>query len=125
MQYAAYGRINNGTPSLKCNNDDIIKVRVGLITVDEAIFGGLPWAESTTKNYLYNNQNYWTMSPMVFGTFHEAEMFVVWMNGSLYDDGSSNVQKEYGTRPVINLSADVTLTGSGTMDDPYVVEGAE
>ena len=31
----------------------------------------------------------------------------------------------YNIRPVINLSADVTLTGTGTMSDPYVVEGAE
>ena len=32
---------------------------------------------------------------------------------------------EYGVRPVINLKADVQLTGTGTANDPYVVVGAE
>ena len=27
-----------------------------------------------------------------------------------------------GIRPVINLSSDVVLTGSGTMNDPYTVQ---
>lgn len=38
---------------------------------------------------------------------------------------SSKLDYGSGIRPVINLKADITLTGSGTATDPYVVEGAE
>ena len=32
-----------------------------------------------------------------------------------------NVNADRGIRPVINLKEDVTITGSGTTTDPYVV----
>ena len=35
------------------------------------------------------------------------------------------VSSSHGIRPVINLKANVTLTGTGTKDNPYIVEGAE
>lgn len=35
-----------------------------------------------------------------------------------------NVPFTNGVRPVINLSSDVTLSGSGIISDPYIVVGA-
>ena len=122
IYYAAYERIlANHQPTLKCNNTiDLYTIKVGLITADEVSMAG-----GTTINnsdyYLYIGQNYWTMSPYYYG--NNANVFVV------YSDGHSNANyvswSGLGVRPVINLKANVTVTGIGTMDDPYVVEGAE
>jgi len=73
-------------------------------------------------NYLTSDNSYWTMSPgwndggdvtMLVG---DSDNFVAF---SRYVNGSS------GIRPVINLNADLLFTGSGTIDDPYVVAGFE
>ena len=53
-------------------------------------------------------------------TYWGASVFFVRgsSGGAIYDGVAHNA---YGLRPVINLKADVTITGSGTMTDPYVV----
>ncbi len=119
--YAAYGRLvsssSNVNPSFKCSNSsDLLKIPIGLITADEVVMAGLPWNGSTTSNYLYTGQHYWTMSPyycpsaIVFGVTS-----VGWLN-------STRVSVEYGVRPVINLKADIQFSGgNGTSSNPYVV----
>ena len=49
-------------------------------------------------------------------------MFAVYSFGNLYS--LDYVITALGIRPVINLKADVTLTGSKTTTDPYKVERA-
>ena len=73
---------------------------------------------NNTGYYLYTGQNYWTMSPYYFDdTF--AGVFHVNSNGNF---GYYLANYAYGVRPVINLSADVTISsGDGTMNNPYVV----
>ena len=95
------------TVSGKGNNDLIYPV--GLITSDEVVLSG---------GWLYTGENYWTMSPYAAT---DATMFSVYSNGSL---SYNRVNLAYGVRPVINLKADVSLTGTGTASDPYVVVGA-
>ena len=55
------------------------------------------------------------MSPF---TYPNTGMIIVYSNGFLVNDNVSSIS---GIRPVINLRADVTLTGSGTTTDPYTV----
>ena len=43
-------------------------------------------------------------------------------SGKLYADG--NVHGTTGVRPVINLRADVEITGEGTSTNPFKVVGA-
>ena len=123
FHYAAYERLyTNKTPTLECSNtNDIYTTKVGLITADEVSMAGGVGETANQSYYLYTGQNYWTMSPYSYFS-GIAYVFTVWSGGDL---GSYGVHSPIGVRPVINLSADVTLTGSGTMDDPYVVEGAE
>ena len=126
FEYAVLGRIGGGSPSLDCGDADVLSVdngrltySIGLITADEAMYGGIPWGGSTISNYLYTEQTYWTMSPSRFyaGT-SQAYVFVVNSTGSL--DGWT-VNRVNGVRPVINLKADTQFTGTGTSDDPYTV----
>ncbi|MDE5539345.1 MAG: hypothetical protein K2J20_02540, partial [Bacilli bacterium] len=67
--------------------------------------------------YLYSSQEYWTMSPSSFSNFYAFVLCVHFNNGI----ESKMVSGSGGLRPVINLKADVTITGSGTENDPYEV----
>ena len=118
--YAPYERIvSTHQPTLKCSNtNDIYTTKVGLITADEVMFAG-GTTSSNSSYYLYTGQYYWTMSPYDFTSDGYAYVFRVTSAGQL---GGNNVDwTGPGVRPVINLSVDVTLTGSGTATDPYVV----
>ncbi|CDF12346.1 unknown [Mycoplasma sp. CAG:776] len=80
--------------------------------------GGLPWNGTTASNYLYTGQAYWTMTPYRVDSLGGVDVFSVDSTGALH---SSFVDSMFGVRPVINLSADVKVTGSGTAGDPFVV----
>ena len=116
--YAAYERRRNGTPSFECSNSlDLYTAKIGLITADEVMYAG---AAGTTTNYgyyLYTGNHYWTMSP--YRHSGNANVFSVWWDG--YLTNSIGVYTAYGVRPVISLSTNNTITGSGTISDPYVV----
>ncbi len=117
IYYAAYERRENGTPSYECSNtNDLYTTKIGLITADEVIYAG-----GTSSNnygyYLYTGNSYWTMSPSYFsGSL--AYVFRVDSNGSLIHN---SVYRTRGVRPVISLSTNNAITGSGTISDPYVV----
>ena len=132
-EYQSYTRIFNSTPSLNCQTEDIYTTSgnnignkaltqpIGLISADEAMLGGIPnWNGSNSNNYLYTSQDYWTMSPSIFGSGN-AGVLKVNLNGSF---STSRVDVSWGIRPVINLKADVSLTGSGTTTDSFKVVGA-
>ena len=135
IYYAGYGRLvqnsSSVNPTFKCSNSNDLYTTsssskgnkkltnpIGLITADEVVMGGLPWSGSTTSNYLYTGQHYWTMSPYYFFSAGYAYVFIVYSSGLLSNSGVHNA---WGVRPVINLSADVKVTGSGTSSDPFVV----
>ena len=126
--YAAYDRRNGGA-SLQCSDVDILSQDngrlpnpIGLVTSDEVILTGITWDNANTESYLYTGQNYWTMSPHYFGG--SAVVFIVWLDGCL-GSGAANVDwTGSGVRPVINIRADVSLTGSGTSTNPFKVVGA-
>lgn len=59
-----------------------------------------------------------TMTPFEYGGY-KASVFVMNSDGSL---GSNLVTAVNGIRPVINLDSTVNVTGSGTIDDPYVID---
>ena len=128
---ASWSWLSTQNPTLKCSqlSNDMFTVSgsskgnkalanpVGLITADEVVFAGGKGGTNNSSYYLYTGQNYWTMSPFDFYDGH-ADVFFVHSNGNL---NYSNVYGAIGVRPVINLSADVKVTGSGTSSDPFVV----
>ena len=125
-------RISNSSPSLTCQTEDIYTTSgsgtgnkaltqpIGLISADEAMFAGIPWwaNESNTNNYLYTDNSYWTMSPDHFSSSYAYML----LTGSSI--GFSSTSYTAGVRPVINIRADVQITGSGTSIDPFIVVGA-
>ena len=133
--YSAYIRLASGkNPSYKCTDtqdlyttsgsskgNKALSNPIGLISADEVAFaGGVVGSSSNSSYYLYNNANYWTMSPCGFGD-GTAYVFVV------NDDGNLdywNVASTIGIRPVINIRSNVELTGTGSQNDPFKVVGA-
>ena len=127
--YDAYIRlVTNKTPTFECqNSSDLFTVSssnkgnksltypIGLITADEISYaGGVNGAATVNYDYyLYTGEFYWTMSP-----FNYVSMFSMDSNGRINHADMNDVS---GVRPVINLKADVTISGSGTTSDPYTI----
>ena len=115
------------TPNLVCNRDGngkgIVSSYVGLITYDEVVLLGGYYNNSNKAYFVYYNSNdvwlvTWTMSP----GGQSEETSYIWSipwNGSI---DYYNVESTSKFRPVINLKSTVTVTGTGTSTDPYVVE---
>ena len=127
IYYASYDR-RNGKASLQCHDDDILSQDngklpnpIGLVTSDEAVLTGITWNNANTGSYLYTGQTYWTMSPYYYSG--NALVFYVYSDGHLNSDSLISWPVP-GVRPVINLRADVQLTGSGITSDPFKVVGA-
>ena len=119
IYYKAYERlITNKTPSFECSNTlDLYTTKIGLITADEVMYAG-GTSSSNYGYYLYTGNYYWTMSPYSYGSVG-AVVFYVFSNGNFAY--RNYVYGTYGVRPVISLSTNNTITGSGTISDPYVV----
>ena len=127
--YAAQTRRTNGTPTLKCanNNDKFTKSTtigngkltkmIGLITSDEVIYAGGTSLDNN-EYYLYSGKFYWTMAPYSYASGN-AHVYYVGSNGYLF---SSNVNDSRGAvRPVVSLKSDAISRGSGTAASPFLV----
>ena len=140
-----YLRVAESTPTLTCENaNDYYTVAsassgnkklsypTGLITVDEVVLAGHAGGvfdgyytrmKSNNSSYLVTGSGFCTITPAggynPFGfTDWLALLFSVGGSGLIDDNYTYGT---YGLRPVINIRSDVTITGSSTMTDPYVV----
>ncbi len=93
---------------------------IGLITADEIVYAGA-FGSQESNYYLNNNLVFWTMTADRFYKNDMARVFIEHFETTL---GNYETKVAAGVRPVINLKANVTLTGNGTKDNPYIVEGA-
>ena len=112
------------TPTFECTTDGngkgVVTSKVGLVTYDEIIYaGGWYYGSGLSYPYYLNSGNlYWTMSPAGFNDFYAY----TWLVDSDGHTGRNGVNSTYGVRPVLNLSADTLVSGSGTSSDPYIVK---
>ena len=128
--YAARYRLyTNKTPSLQCVKNDSftqnnnsgngnLTYPIGLLTADEMAFAGIVYNINNTSNYLYTNQNYWSLSPSIMSEAGYARLYYLSNQGALLN---VSVDTQYGVRPVISIRGDVRFTGTGTLTDPYRV----
>jgi len=132
--YGAYWRlVTNKVPSLTCPTEDFYTVSgsskgnksltypIGLITADEVSMAGKVYGLNNQNDYLQAGQHYWTMSPYNYNS--NAFLSSVVLEGALNGGWMNVANNIFSLRPVINLRSDVTLTGTGTMSDPYVLVG--
>ena len=131
--YGAYIRLwRSDRPTFECTNSSdlyttsgseqgnkALTYPIGLVSADEVWYAG---GSSTNRNYyLYTKQSFWTMSPHSFEIGNAlACVFFVHLNGYL-TKGSVD-WSDSGVRPVINLKADVQISGgNGTATSPYEI----
>ena len=127
--YAAKTRGDNGTPTLKCpnNNDKFTKSTtigngkltrmIGLITTDEVMYAGGIYETNNKEYYLYSSTFYWTMAPYSYASGF-ADVGSVNYGGDLSD---RHVRSASAVRPVVSLKSDAISGGSGTAASPFLV----
>ena len=125
--------------STEGGGNGLLKYPIALMTADEVSFAGGTGSTELSSPYAwyytnsvgesvvgdldenYNSRCWWTLSPksagsgspMVFCTIGEANP------GYL---GANSVEESIAVRPAISLSPCVKVTGSGTPENPYVVD---
>ena len=108
----------NYTPNFKCSTDKngkgILTLKVGLLTYDEAVHAGTYPGKSSTSYITYS----WLMSPAGANN-GVANAWDVNYGGRIIHDP---VNGPRDVRPVISLKAGMLATGSGTSDDPYLIQ---
>ena len=134
--YAAYDRYyRDYNPTLICtdaNNDlftlsgntkgnQALTYPIGLITIDELMLAGYKNNYVNKLAYPYSGAYYWAMSPFLFNSTNDAaNEFSLDRDGIAYGGW---VTSDRGVRPVINLNADVEITGGiGTQNEPFLVK---
>ena len=91
---------------------------VGFLSADEVVLAGGYYGTNNQNYYLYNGENFFTGTPAEY-YYYNAYMFMVSNTGALQ---IVKVTDEYGIRPVISLNSTVTVSGSGTISDPYTID---
>ena len=137
--YAGFDRIYvSHSPTLKCENkNDRFTVNntignmelvypIALATSDELVYAGATGLDpatmtyiTNTEFYLYKGDFYWTMTPFAFAGGYAG---VDSLSGNGYVNDDLDVSNYRGVRPVVSLRSDAILWGSGTMNDPFVIE---
>lgn len=115
--------ITDKHPSIVCptTNADFggtYKQKVGLLTADEVAIAGGVYGTDNYNYYLYNGETFFTITPSDYYNF-VANLFIVTNSGSISTTPTTSV---YGIRPVINITATSTVSGAGTIDNPYTID---
>lgn len=124
LYYNAYNRlVNNKQPITTCKErtadyGGAYNQKVGLLTADEVAIAGGVYNTPNNNYYLYNGETFLTLSPAEYYNY-TAYMFIVDNTGAL-NTGKTTMQ--YGIRPVINLKEEITVSGTGTINDPYTID---
>lgn len=110
------GKLSKFTVRDTINGNGNLTYKIGLLTADEVVFAGYAHIYQNDAVYLLENtgnEAWWTMSP-----FQNNMVFCVSYGNVTFNDFYSSAE----VRPSIALNSDVTVTGSGTSEDPYIVK---
>jgi len=120
---SSYNRIyNNSEPSLICSGE-LIKSKVGLISIDEVAFAGAT-LDKNESFYLYNDKttgDFLTLSTYFTNDSNELTMINILENGSIGKGILAST--ESNIKPVINISQSAKVKGKGTINNPYIIVG--
>ena len=119
--FTSFNRISIAKmPSFTCESDPF-NLKIGLLSIDEAIYAGLMLNTENKNNYLYNEsiKDWWLLTPAIVEN-NKYYPFIIKNNGSINYDVDSKAAKTL--RPVINITPYVTITGDGSKDNPYMIE---
>ncbi|MGN1379330.1 MAG: hypothetical protein ACI4XR_02905 [Bacilli bacterium] len=119
--FYAYTRVmEDNIPSLICLSEKFTS-KVALLTVDEVLFAGATINNENKSFYLYNENitsdiYLMTSAKLLNNTYYP---FVLSTTGKIESDVPGTYLRS--VRPVITIIKTAMVTGSGTMDDPYIL----
>ena len=124
IYFGAYDRLSTDiNPSVICPNTKsdfggTYNMKVSLITADEVALAGGVKDVNNYNYYLYNGTSFFTASPAEYYG-NTSYVMVVTSSGDISVDKTDS---EQGIRPVITIVGNVTYTGSGTRENPYILD---
>ena len=121
IDYLSHVRLfTDYAPSVVCGGTNVT-AKIGLITGDEVVMAG--GSNAANQNYFLYIPNlevsWWTMTPMANNNGTIGYMAVN-KDGALEQSVLEN--SSLFMRPVITLTRRVTVTGDGTLDNPYTLK---
>ncbi len=120
--FNAYTRLYvNEIPTFNCLGKQVGS-DIGLLTIDEVMLAGAALKGNNDSYYLYNSSitTPWYTLTAAKGSEKALYMFMVEPNGSISYTLTGDLYR--GVRPVINLIKNIEVTGTGKVDDPYVIK---
>ena len=112
---------DNYTSNFKCSTDGngkgVLTSKVGLLTYDEAVHAGNYHGKDSSSYITNSSYTYWLMSPAGV-----SNLVLAWYVHNVGHISTDYILNEDLVRPVISLKAGLLATGSGTSDDPYVIQ---
>ena len=121
--FGAYSRLTDeAAPIVTCPETKLdfggkYNQKVGLLTADDIALAGGAYNVPNYNYYLYNGGSFFTSSPAEFRK-NQAYIMIVDNTGSLATDKTDSTHE---IRPVINIDSSLTFEGSGTVNNPYVL----
>ena len=119
--FYAYTRVmEDNIPSLICLSEKFTS-KVALLTVDEVLFAGATINSENKSFYLYNENitsdiYLMTSAKLLNNTYYP---FVLSTTGKIESDVPGTYLRS--VRPVITIIKTAMVTGTGTIDDPYIL----
>ena len=117
------GKLSKFTVDDTTNGNGDLTYKIGLLTADEIAFSGSIYSGSVgnRSTYLYENAErtyWWSLSPCHFDASNPFTLDVESDRLSSFFGNTS----DYGLRPAISLISTIIISGgTGTSEDPYVV----
>lgn len=125
----AVGDSSNLSNIINLESKTIWSGKIGIITVSEYLRANSNTNECETENlnddnnticintnWMYKNQKYWTIT---YADSPPALIMYIDSDGKIKNEPSYMGKK--GVIPCLYLSSDITLSGSGTQQDPYII----
>ena len=122
--FGAYNRLVSSKnpvvdcPATQADFGGVYSSKIGLLSADEVALAGGVHNVPNYNYYLYNGENFYTSSGAEYYTY-VAYVMTVTNTGAI---GISTTNSGLGIRPVINLDSSITVSGSGTIDNPYTID---
>ena len=110
----------NHNPTFNCLGNKL-GGKISVLTADEIEYAGGLIGVVNLNYYLYNSSianNSWTLTPAK-GNADSFYPYTLATSGSIDDNVMGNQQK--AVRPVLNIVKDVSVDGTGSIDDPYEI----
>jgi len=121
ITYNSYLRLTiNKIPTYNCLGEKYSE-KISLLTADEVAYAGANFDDSNKDYYLYNEDidNIWWTSTLAKANSTDFYPFSVTAEGRLSYSASGTLYRYL--RPTINIIKKVTVSGKGTIDEPYVI----